>query len=175
MSALAHKRTFPRRLAHVRLTPKTVLSGNAASKGPELRRSRDRCFRMVQVKRIISRFLIIGLFFSSAVTLYAQAQQPNTAKLKADAQKVVSIIREDKAKTQAYCQINSLGGEIDQAAQARDEQKVDVLTKRINDLEKQLGPEYPALFDALDNADQNSKDFQDILSMFDKLSESCPH
>ena len=122
----------------------------------------------------MSRFLIIGLFFSSAVTLYAQAQQPNTAKLKVDAQ-VVSIIREDKAKTQAYCQINSLGGEIDQAAQARDEQKVDVLTKRINDLEKQLGPEYLALFDALDNADQNSKDFQDILSMFDKLGESCPH
>src|SRR6516162_4320110 len=123
------------------------------------------------VKRIMSSFLIIGLFFSSAVTLYAQAQQPNTAKLKVDAQ-VVSIIREDKAKTQAYCQINSLGGEIDQAAQARDEQKVDVLTKRINDLEKQLGPEY---LDALDNADQNSKDFQDILSMFDKLGESCPH
>jgi len=69
------------------------------------------------VKRIMSSFLIIGLFFSSAVTLYAQAQQPNTAKLKVDAQ-VVSIIREDKAKTQAYCQINSLGGEIDQAAQA---------------------------------------------------------
>jgi len=122
----------------------------------------------------MSSFLIIGLFFSSAVTLYAQAQQPNTAKLKVDAQ-VVSIIREDKAKTQAYCQINSLGGEIDQAAQARDEQKVDVLTKRINDLEKQLGPEYLALFDALDNADQNSKDFQDILSLFDKLGESCPH
>ena len=50
-----------------------------------------------------------------------------------------------------------------------------MLTKRINDLEKQLGPEYLALFDALDNADQNSKDFQDILSLFDKLGESCPH
>ena len=60
----------------------------------------------------MSRFLIIGLFFSSAVTLYAQAQQPNAAKLKVDAQKVVSIIREYKAKTEAYCQINCLGGEI---------------------------------------------------------------
>jgi len=137
--------------------------------------SRDRCFRMVQVKRIMNRFLIIGLFFSSAVTPYAQAQQPNTAKLKADAQTVVSIIRGDKAKTQAYCQINSLGAEIDQVAQARDEQKADALTKRINDLERQVGPEYLALFDALNNADQNSKDFQDILSMFDTLDESCPH
>jgi len=137
--------------------------------------SRVRCFRMVQMKRIINRFLIIGLFFSSAVTPYAQAQQPNTAKLKADAQTVVSIIRGDKAKTQAYCQINSLGAEIDQVAQARDEQKADALTKRINDLERQVGPEYLALFDALNNADQNSKDFQDILSMFDTLDESCPH
>src|SRR5215469_5072448 len=104
--------------------------------------SRDRCFRIVQMKRIMNRFLIIGLFFSSAVTPYAQAQQPNTAKLKADAQTVVSIIRGDKAKTQAYCQINSLGAEIDQVAQARDEQKADALTKRINDLERQVGPEY---------------------------------
>ena len=137
--------------------------------------SRDRCFRMVQVKRIMNRFLIIGLFFSSAVTPYAQAQQPNTAKLKADAQTVVNIIRGDRAKTQAYCQINSLGAEIDQVAQARDEQKADALTKRINDLERQVGPEYLALFDALNNADQNSKDFQDILSVFDTLDESCPH
>ncbi len=122
----------------------------------------------------MSRLLILGVLLYPAVTLYAQAQQPNTAKLKADAQKVVNIIRGDKAKTQAYCQINSLGGEIDMAAQARDEQKADVLTKKINDLEKQLGPEYLALFDALNSADQNSKDFQDILSMFDSLDQSCP-
>jgi DNA repair ATPase RecN len=122
----------------------------------------------------MNRLLIIGVLLSLALTLYAQAQQPNTAKLKADAQKVVSIIRGDKAKTQAYCQINSLGGEVDMAAQAKDEQKADVLTKKINELEKQLGPEYRALFDALNNADQDSKDFQDILSMFDSLDQSCP-
>jgi hypothetical protein len=122
----------------------------------------------------MSRLLITGVLLSSVLTLYAQAQQPNTAKLKADAQKVVSIIRGDKAKTQAYCQINSLGGEVDMAAQAKDEQKADVLTKKINELEKQLGPEYLALFDALNNADQDSKDFQDILSMFDSLDQSCP-
>lgn len=121
----------------------------------------------------MSRLLITGVLLSSVLTLYAQAQQPNTAKLKANAQKVVSIIRGDKAKTQAYCQINSLGGEVDMAAQAKDEQKADVLTKKINELEKQLGPEYLALFDALNDADQDSKDFQDILSMFDSLDQSC--
>lgn len=110
----------------------------------------------------------------STSPLLAQAQ-PDLAKLKADAQKVVGIIKADKAKTLAYCQINSLGGEIDLAAKAKDEQKADVLTKKINDLEQQLGPAYIALFDALNNADQSSKDFQDILSMFDSLDESRWH
>ncbi len=49
---------------------------------------------------------------------------------------VVRIIRGDKEKTQAYCQIKSLGGEVDVAAQREMSQKADVLTKRINDLEK---------------------------------------
>jgi hypothetical protein len=123
----------------------------------------------------MNRLLFLGLFLASSTPLSAQGAQPDAAKLKADAQKVVSIISGDKAKTQTYCQINSLGGEIDLAAQARDEQKADALTQKINDLEKQLGPEYLALFDALNNADPNSKDFQDILSMFDSLDESCPH
>ena len=118
--------------------------------------------------------LIVAILVICASPLYAWAQQPNTAKLKADAQKVVSVIRGDKAKSQTYCQINSLGGEIDLAAQARDEQKADALTKKINDLENQLGPEYLALFDALNNADPNSVDFQDIMSLFENLDKTCP-
>ncbi len=123
----------------------------------------------------MNRLLIIGLLLNSAVALCAQAPQPNTAKLKTDAQKIVSSIRGDKAKTQAYCQINSLGPEINLAVQARDEQKADVLTKKINDLEKQLGPEYIVLFDALESADPKSPDLQEILSMFASLDRSCPH
>ena len=118
--------------------------------------------------------LLIGLLLVLTAPLYAQAEQPDMTKLKADAQKVVSVIRGDKAKSQTYCQINSLGGEIDLAAQARDEQKADALTKKINDLENQLGPEYLALFDALNNVDPNSKDFQDIMSLFENLDKTCP-
>ena len=119
--------------------------------------------------------LLIGLLLVLTAPLCAQAEQPDMAKLKADAQKVVSVIRGDKAKSQTYCQINNLGGEIDLAAQARDEQKVDALTKKINDLENQLGPEYLALFDALNNADPNSVDFQDIMSLFENLDKTCPN
>ena len=121
----------------------------------------------------MKRLLIVGILIVSIAPLFAQAQ-PDPAKLKSDAQKVVSAIRGDKAKSQAYCQINSLGGEIDLAAQARDEQKADTLTKKINDLEKQLGPEYVALFNALEEADSNSDEVQEILSMFDDLDKSCP-
>jgi hypothetical protein len=119
--------------------------------------------------------LLIGLLLVLTAPLCAQAEQPDMAKLKADAQKVVSVIRGDKAKSQTYCQINSLGGEIYLAVQANDEQKADALTTKINDLEKQLGPGYLALFDALTNADPNSVDFQDIMSLFENLDKTCPH
>jgi hypothetical protein len=43
-------------------------------------------------------------------------------------------------------------------------------------LEKQLGPEYLALVDALfnnNNMDLNSEDFEEIVSMFDRFDEAC--
>jgi len=52
--------------------------------------------------------------------LDAQAQQPDVAKLRADAQKVVSVIKGDKAKTQAYCQINDLDDQIGEAERQKD-------------------------------------------------------
>ena len=40
-------------------------------------------------------------------------------------------------------------------------------------LEKQQGPDYLALFDALNEVAPNSKDVQDFLSMFARLDDSC--
>jgi hypothetical protein len=119
--------------------------------------------------------MLIGILFFSTAPLYAQAQQPDTAKLKAEAQKVVSIISGDKAKTQAYCQLDSVGEQIDEATQAKDTKKVDALNQQGEELEKKLGPEFRTLFDALNDADPDSQDVKDILSMFDTLAESCPH
>ena len=57
--------------------------------------------------------LLIGVFLlASTVPLYAQAQQPNAAKFKADAQKVVSIISRDKLKAQTYCEIAELNADM---------------------------------------------------------------
>ncbi len=118
--------------------------------------------------------LIAAMLVICTVPLYAQGQQPNDAKLKADAQKVVSIIKGDKAKTQVYCQINDLGDEIGEADQQKDRKKAEALSQKMDELEKQLGPEYLALIEATKDVDPNSKDGQDIASMFDELDEFCP-
>jgi hypothetical protein len=116
----------------------------------------------------MKRMLIIGSLLVS--TLYVQAQQPDAAKLKADAQKVVSSIRSDKAKIQAYCQLDSLGEQLDQPTQRKDAKKVEALSQRADELEIQLGPEYRPLFDALNDAEPDPKGVRDILSMFDDLA-----
>jgi hypothetical protein len=131
-------------------------------------------FQWGPAKGFMNPLRIVAILAISTMPLCAQGQ-PDSAKLKADAQKVASTIRGDKAKAQTYCQLDSLSEQIDEAARAKDTKKVEALTKRANELEKQLGPEYHALFDALNDADPISKDVQDILSMFDQLDDLCTH
>ena len=122
----------------------------------------------------MNRLLIVASLVSFTMPLCAQGEQQNVAKLKADAQNIVSSISGHKAKIKAYCEITDLGGQVVEAAQEKDEKKADALMQRMDELEKILGPEYTALFDALYEADSNSKDVQDILSMFAMLDQLCP-
>ena len=121
------------------------------------------------------KIVIVAVLLICAAPAYAQGQQPDAAKLKADAQKVVSLISGDKAKTQAYCQINDLDDQIGEAEQQKDRKKAGALVEKMNQLEKQLGPEYLALVDATQDVDPISKEGQEIESLFDKLAKSCPH
>jgi hypothetical protein len=81
------------------------------------------------------------------------------------------------SKTQTYCQIanTELGEQMDQAVHEKDKKKFEELAQRINEGEKQLGPEYLALIDAVKDRDPNSKDAQQIVSIFYRLDESCRH
>ena len=123
----------------------------------------------------MNRLLILGILIISTMPLSAQGKQPDPAKLKADAQKVVSVIKGDKAKTQAYCQISDLGDQIGEADQQKDRKKAEALAQKMNELEKQLGPEYLALVEETQDVDPNSKEGQEVESIFAKLEESCPH
>jgi hypothetical protein len=121
------------------------------------------------------QLLIVAILVMSTVPLYAQGQQPDAAKLKADAQKVVSIISGDKAKTQTFCQMEILGNQVDEAILKQDTKRAAELAPKLTELEKNLGPEYLALVESLRSMDLTSKDGQEIMLTFDKLDDFYPH
>jgi hypothetical protein len=55
--------------------------------------------------RHLNGLLIVAIWLISTVPLYAQRQQQNVAKLKADARNAVGTIGGDKAKTETFCRI----------------------------------------------------------------------
>ena len=71
----------------------------------------------------MNRLLIAAILLISTAPLYAQRKQQNVAKLKADAQNVVSIISGDEAKTPTYCEARDIAEQIVQAIQQKDNEK----------------------------------------------------
>ena len=117
--------------------------------------------------------LMFAAFVFSVMPAHAQGQQPNSAKLKADAENVVKLIGGDKAKIQTYCQIEDLTEQLDQAVQEKDSQKAKALVKKIAELNKKMGPEFAALVDIEKHVDLDSPDGQEIASIVASLGESC--
>ena len=122
----------------------------------------------------MNRLLIGAILIISTARLYAQGQQPDAAKLKADARNVVSIITRDKAKSQTYCRVLDLSDELDQVDRHKDPKKAEDLSQKVDDLQKNLGPEYLALLEALKDVDPDSEDGREIVSTFAMLDQSCP-
>jgi hypothetical protein len=116
--------------------------------------------------------LMVALLAISATSAYAQ-DQPNVAKLKADAENVVEIVGSDKHKLQAYCEFAELSDQIGEANEDGDTKKAEVLSQKINELGTKLGPEFVALADALKNMDANSQVGPEIGLIFNKLDALC--
>jgi ferritin-like protein len=104
----------------------------------------------------LNGLLIVAILLISTAPLYAQRQQQNVAKLKADARDLVGIIGSDKTKTQTYCQIVDLSEQLIQAAQEKDRKKAKALVEKIAELNKKMGPEFAALIDIEKHVDLNS-------------------
>jgi hypothetical protein len=119
----------------------------------------------------MNRLLIVGILIISTAPLYAQAQQADAAKLKAEAQKVVSIVKGDKAKTEAYCQINELAEQIGESQQNKDSEKAAALSRQVMELEIKLGPDYLTLVNGLKDVDPNSPQAKEIDSIL--VDNSC--
>jgi hypothetical protein len=118
--------------------------------------------------------LLVAILVIAAVPVCAQAQSPSAAKLtRADVRRAVKIISGDKAKTGTYCQIGKLGEQIEAANDKKDSKTVDELSQRMKELEKNLGPEYVALMDKLQDVDPESEDGQEIGSVLQALDKLC--
>jgi hypothetical protein len=124
--------------------------------------------------RHFSELLIVACLLSLTAPLYAQRQQQDAAKLKADARNVVGTIGADKDKTKTHCQILDLDRRLERAEQEKDRKKAGVLSQKINQLQKQIGPEFVALGNIVEHLDLNSPDGQETASIIQSLNQSCP-
>jgi hypothetical protein len=106
---------------------------------------------------------LVAAISALAIPALAHAQQsgpqPTPKPTKADAQNVVQIITGDKVKTQAYCDLNKLEGEVLAAGQ-------------LNDTET-LGPEYFKLMDGLEQVDPKSSEAKEFMSILSELDKNC--
>jgi hypothetical protein len=116
--------------------------------------------------------LMVAILAISATPVYAQ-DQPNIAKLKADAENVVEIVSSDKHKLQTYCEFAELSDQIGEANEDGDAKKAEELSQKINELGTKLGPEFVALADALKNMDPNSQVSPELGLIFNKLDALC--
>ena len=121
--------------------------------------------------------LVVAIAALVAIPALAQAQQGNPPTgapkpSKADVQKVVQLISDDKTKSQAYCDLSKLNDQMMAADQKKDAKALDELGKQADALIDKLGPEYTKMMDGLDQVDENSaegKEYIAILAALDKL------
>ena len=116
---------------------------------------------------------VVTILLIVSVPVCAQAQSMPRAS-KADAQRVVEIISSDKVKTQAYCNLQDLSEQMERAYEQRNIKLADQLLKKIDTMEKTLGPEYVALIDRLELLDpENDKLSAEIMFELTALNRLC--
>jgi hypothetical protein len=118
--------------------------------------------------------VVVAILLIAAGPVCAQVQTPSVPKVsKDDAQKVVTIISGDKAKTQTYCDMQELGEQVERAYEKKDLKLVDELLQKIETMEKTFGPEYAALSDGLQQLAEDDKLADEIMSLFEPLDRRC--
>ena len=122
-------------------------------------------------KRHLNGLLIVATLLISTAPLYAQPQQQNVAKLKADARNLVGIIGSDKTKTRTYCEILDLTAQL---GREKESKKAKALSQKIDQLQKQLGPEFLAVTSGLQHLDLNSPGGREIILIIGSLNQACP-
>jgi len=117
--------------------------------------------------------LIAAVVAIAVLPLAAQAQPKAAKATKADAERIVKMIGADKNKVKIYCDIAKLGDQIDAADQKKDTKKVDELSDKMDNMSKQLGPDYIKFTEGLQALDQDSKEAQAIGAVLEGLDKQC--
>jgi len=131
----------------------------------------------------MNRLLIVGILIISTGPVYAQGQQQNFDKLKEDARNAVGVIGADKHKTQTFCQILELrerqqadeeNNKNKKTKKHKGKNKTEALSQKIDQLQKQLGPESVTLDNIVKDLDLSSPDGREIALTIQSLVQSCP-
>jgi hypothetical protein len=128
--------------------------------------------------------MIVVLLGIAAVPVCVQAQAPNPPKASKAAKPAkaapastvaatVKTISSDKAKIQTYCDIGTLGSQIEDAEQKKDMNKIDELNKTMGEMATKLGPEYAALLTRLEEIAPDSQEALEIGSALETLDKLC--
>jgi len=118
---------------------------------------------------------LVAAISALAIPALAHAQQsgPQPKPTTADAQNVVQIITSDKVKTQAYCDLTKLEGQVKAADQKNDTKTLEALSKQAKSLVDELGPEYFKLMDGLEQVDPKSSEAKEFMSILSELDKAC--
>jgi hypothetical protein len=93
--------------------------------------------------------------------------------LKVAAQMAVTIISGDKAKTQAYCEMQKLALRIEEAHKKKDGKTIRESSQKIKTLEKTLGPEFFALIDGFQDIKKDEQLSEEFVSAIIELDRLC--
>jgi hypothetical protein len=120
----------------------------------------------------LKRFAAILML--AAIPVCAEAQQSGPPKpTNADAQKVTKLIAADKAKLKIYCELDALAEQFDDAEQKKDAKATDAIANKMDAMAEQLGPDYIALMDGLQDVDPNSPEGEAIGNTLAALDKMC--
>jgi hypothetical protein len=129
-------------------------------------------FSLWQFEEPFMKLKLVAAISALAIPALAHAEQsgpqPTVPKpTKADAQKG------DKMKTQVYCDLTKLEGQVKAVQQTTDTKTVEMLTKQAEALIDKLGPEYFKLMDGLEQVDPKSSEAKEFMSILSELDKRC--
>ncbi len=120
-------------------------------------------------------FVTATILVTASFAAFAQSDEPENPAPPTieDAQKLVQTISGDKAKLKAFCELDNLYEQVEEAEERNDMKERNALSVKIDSLEQQFGPDYRRVMDGLGEVDPNSAEGQRLAAIFEPLQEQC--